>query len=107
MPNPPRERAAHKSHTLRQGAEAILAKRSREPVDVPVANLQQLVHELQLHQVELEMQNKELYQAHVELAAARERYWGGDVIIESEPGRGTAVIVHMPYRAAADAEVSP
>jgi len=34
-----------------------------------------MVHELRVHQVELEMQNEELRRAHVELDAARERYF--------------------------------
>jgi PAS domain S-box-containing protein len=37
----------------------------------------------------------------------RARLWGGDVTIEGQPGSGTTVIVHMPYRAAEDAEASP
>ncbi len=36
---------------------------------------QQLFHELRVHQIELELQNEELRRAHVELDAARERYF--------------------------------
>ncbi len=63
---------------LRQQAEETLHGR---PIDLP-ANLdelstedvQRLFHELQVHQVELEMQNKELRRAQQELEASRDRY---------------------------------
>ncbi len=41
---------------------------------MPVKDVQQLVHELQVHQIELEMQNDELRRTQVELEAARDRY---------------------------------
>ena len=41
---------------------------------MPVKDVQQLVHELQVHQIELEMQNDELRRAQLELEAARDRY---------------------------------
>ena len=39
------------------------------------ADTQRLVHEVQVHQIELEMQNEELRRAHVELDTARARYF--------------------------------
>jgi PAS domain S-box-containing protein len=44
-----------------------------EPTDPAAAK--RLIHELRVHQIELEMQNGELRQAQVELDAARERYF--------------------------------
>ena len=41
---------------------------------MPIKDVQQLVYELQIHQIELEMQNDELRQTQVELEAARDRY---------------------------------
>ena len=41
----------------------------------PTEENQRLIHELQVHQVELETQNKELYLAQTELRAARARYF--------------------------------
>ena len=41
---------------------------------MPVKDVQQLVHELQVHQIELEMQNDELRRTQLELEAARDRY---------------------------------
>ena len=74
MPNLPKKRAARKLRTLRQRAESMLGKSCQTPAETPVADLPRLVHELQLHQIELEMQNEELRRAQVELEAARDRY---------------------------------
>jgi PAS domain S-box-containing protein len=58
---------------LRRRAEQRLRDReqgtSQEPLD-----LQRLVHELQVHQIELEMQNEELREARIELETALARY---------------------------------
>jgi PAS domain S-box-containing protein len=57
---------------LRSMAEAELARRPvADPVALPTADL---LHELQVHQVELEMQNEALRQKQTELEAARDRY---------------------------------
>ncbi len=42
---------------------------------IPPADVQRMVHELQVHQIELEMQNDELRRIQQELEAAREKYF--------------------------------
>jgi PAS domain S-box-containing protein len=59
---------------LRTQAEALLRTTKRDVAAMPVKDVQQLVHELQLHQIELDMQNDKLRQIQVELEAARDRY---------------------------------
>ena len=64
----------NRGEELRQRAEARLEEL---PADREVMNpqaLQSLVHELRVHQIELEMQNEELRRAQEELAASRDRY---------------------------------
>ena len=64
---------------LRQRAEDIFRgqKAALQNDDVPqsVAAMQTTVHELRVHQIELEMQNEELRRAQLELDASRERYF--------------------------------
>ncbi len=59
---------------LRQRAEKRLRTTKREVAAMSTTDVQQLVHELQVHQIELEMQNEELRRVQVELEAARNRY---------------------------------
>ena len=59
---------------LRGQAEARLRATKRDVAAMTVKDVQQLVHELQVYQVELEVQNEELRRAQVELEAARDRY---------------------------------
>lgn len=60
---------------LRRRAEEILAEKDspRAPV-LPEAESRRLVHELQVHQVELELQNQELRQSRAALEEARDQY---------------------------------
>jgi PAS domain S-box-containing protein len=55
-------------------AEARLRATKRDVAAMPVKDVQQLVHELQVHQIELDMQNEELRRTQVELEVARDRY---------------------------------
>ncbi|MBI5687453.1 MAG: PAS domain S-box protein [Verrucomicrobia bacterium] len=57
---------------LRAKAEKQLA-RSKRPA--PAETPQEVIHELQVHQIELEMQNEELKQAHNALEESRDKYF--------------------------------
>ena len=61
---------------LRDRAEALLREKGAA-ADRPIkeADLRRVLHELQVHQIELELQNEELRQAQAELDAARARYF--------------------------------
>jgi len=58
---------------LRRRAEEQVQQRQLE-VCPSAADLQQLVHELEVHQVELELQNEELREARLELESSLARY---------------------------------
>ena len=76
MPQSPRQR--RDGRALRQRAEASVqaevssAEEVRDPATRP--ETLRLLHELQVHQVELEMQNEELRRSHAEMDALQERY---------------------------------
>jgi PAS domain S-box-containing protein len=60
---------------LRRRAEDILLKQPGTVDKIPLADVQRIVHELQVYQIELEMQNDELRRTQQELEAAREKYF--------------------------------
>ncbi len=60
--------------TLRARAEELLRKTREDIAGMPDDDVQALVHELQVHQMELEIQNEELRRAQLELAESRDRF---------------------------------
>jgi PAS domain S-box-containing protein len=70
-----RPKKVNRSDALRRKAEARLQESSDKLEAWPEKDLKGLVHELQVHQVELEMQNEELRRAQVELEESRNRYF--------------------------------
>ncbi len=64
---------------LRQRAEASFRGKDAQSLEtlaeLPPEAIGQMLHELRVHQIELEMQNEELRRAQVELEASRERYF--------------------------------
>jgi diguanylate cyclase (GGDEF)-like protein/PAS domain S-box-containing protein len=60
---------------LRQQAEEVLSSKSQAELEASLPlDAQKLITELQVHQIELQMQNDELRKAQVQLAAEREKY---------------------------------
>ncbi|MEI7529528.1 MAG: ATP-binding protein [Elusimicrobiota bacterium] len=64
---------------MRRRAEELFLKNApsvpEDPAALPPAELKRILHELRVHQIELEMQNEELCRAQAELDAQRERYF--------------------------------
>jgi PAS domain S-box-containing protein/putative nucleotidyltransferase with HDIG domain len=58
--------------SLRIEAEARLAR--TPPAEIPAKSAVNVLHELQVHQIELEMQNDELRQAQIAMEESRDRY---------------------------------
>ena len=59
---------------LRSKAESVLRVGRSEISKMAIHDVQALVSELQVHQIELEMQNEELRHTQLDLASAVERY---------------------------------
>jgi len=63
------------SQLLRLKAEEKLKKKRKKiPLEIPESDAKKLLHELQVHQIELEMQNEELKQANATAEEALRRY---------------------------------
>jgi PAS domain S-box-containing protein len=65
-------RALKKTFLRKQAEEKLSAK--TDPDDIPPGDMKKLIHELQVHQVELEMQNEELRKAQAEIERSRTQY---------------------------------
>ena len=60
--------------SLRPRAEKLLAAQGPDREKIPMKGVQKLVHELQVHQIELEMQNETMRHAQVEAEESRTKY---------------------------------
>ncbi len=72
------ERAALAAELRRLAEETYLNRAPalpENPAALPPEELKRILHELRVHQIELEMQNEELRRAQAELDAQRERYF--------------------------------
>ena len=68
-------RAEHDSELRKLAEEIAWKKAPRSPERLSPGDTQKIIHELRVHQIELEMQNEELRRTQLELDAARERYF--------------------------------
>lgn len=62
------------ANSLRQQAEAIITAKASDSTKYNVDHSKTLIYELEVHQVELEIQNEELRKSQLDLADARDRY---------------------------------
>ncbi len=60
--------------TLQKRAEEFINKHPSAVKKIPPSDVQNLIEDLQIHQVELEMQNQELRQAQLKIEAVRDKY---------------------------------
>lgn len=68
------KRKTKKPSELQKRAEDTLQGRTEELQELSTRDAHSLIHELQVHQIELEMQNEELRRAQKELEESRDRY---------------------------------
>ena len=60
--------------SLRERAEAVLNKEPKTSANLSPEEIQSLIHDLRVHQIELEMQNDELRTSRNALEKARDEY---------------------------------
>ena len=72
----PKQKNSRKERTdgLRREAEKLLPKKRENLKKTPAEDMEKLVHELEVHQIELEMQNEELRKAQIETEESRTKY---------------------------------
>ena len=63
-----------KAARLRRKAEKIMDRRELRDASLPAKEKDELVHELDVHEIDLELQNEELREAQRELQISRDRY---------------------------------
>jgi len=66
--------ASGSTRSLRDGAEKELARSPKHSSELAGQTPEELIHELQVHQIELAMQAEELRRSHLELEELRDRY---------------------------------
>ena len=71
----PQNDPVEQSKAMRRWAEQRAALNPDTLASMTPEGIQDVVHELQVHQIELEMQNENLLLAHAQLDATRERYF--------------------------------
>lgn len=71
----PNAKKSDETADLRRLAEEMLVKQPGALDKITSSDVQSVVHELRVHQIELEMQNDELCRTHQELEASREKYF--------------------------------
>jgi PAS domain S-box-containing protein len=70
----PKKEPKNDPDSLRSGAEKKLGRKPKDTPAIAGTTPEQIIHELQVHQIELEMQNEALRESRLELEETRDRY---------------------------------